>query len=316
LGAEVKDLLLVQYSDPHIGSHTRGGGFIWQATGHDRGALEAFSNALGKIRRMRADRRMLCHSGDASARGAPEQLDLYATLRDSGVKLHGSGAGLVQLPRFRAGFSQLVDIPGNHDLWNGKLLNPLLHKQVRDSHWPALSAWSQHVPLTHHELVVHGLCSTSGASMREQVCAVGSFDRADLDDLEARISAAKVRARLRQVHVIVTHHSPSVGNGRRHGLSATSARVLQALCLRHDVAAVLTGHAHTYDVVNVPGFPVEVRASTALQFNLWPQKQLRQFWLHRIRDEPERLTWTAAPWIYDNRRFVEIGPIRAVFVSN
>src|SRR5689334_16429133 len=108
-----KDLVLVHYSDPHIGSTTRGRGLIWMATGHDQRSLEAFSNALGKIRRRHADARVLIHSGDASAHGAPVQLDLYCTLRDAGLRFHGSSrtGGLVRLPPFRTGFGYLIDIP-------------------------------------------------------------------------------------------------------------------------------------------------------------------------------------------------------------
>lgn len=309
------NLLLVQYSDPHIGSRIQGGGFIWKTTGHDLNVLEAFSDALGKIRRMRADRRVLVHSGDASARGASEQLDLYLKLRETGEQVHGNGKPILKLPRFRAGFGQFVDIPGNHDFWNGKILNPILNRQARSSYWPPSSSWSQRVPLAAFELVIHGVCSTSGASARQQVCAVGDFDTPDLHDLERRIKAMTGGTRLRQVHVIVTHHSPSVGNGRMHGLAPGGIQLLEDLCVRHGVAVLLTGHDHSYDIVNFANRPVEVRSSTAVQLNRWPQTQIRQFWLHHICDDGTQMTWTAVPWLYETRKFVPTGSDRAVVVK-
>lgn len=116
--ASAEELLLVHYSDPHVGKTISGGGWVWQATGHEMGALEAFSNALGRIRRMPADHRILVHTGDASAHGHEEQLQLYQTMRDCGLRLHGHApAGMVTLPAFRAGFtmcstSRVITISG------------------------------------------------------------------------------------------------------------------------------------------------------------------------------------------------------------
>ena len=294
------ELLLVHYSDPHIGGTLKGKGFIPKATGHDQGALEAFSDALGRIRRRSATARGMVHSGDASARGAASQLDLYKTLRDSGAVL-----GLLRLPRFRAGFNHLIDIPGNHDLWNGILFN--LNGAARVVHWPPGPQWLQRIQLRHFEIVLHGICSTTGASSRQQAFAVGDFAPLDLADLEGQITATSRKPAMEQVHVIVTHHSPSVGNGLLHGLSSNAANALRSICQKHKVAVVLTGHDHTFAVTAATSFPaVEVRCSTTLQHNVRGQNQIRQFWTHSIQDDGTRLTWSATPWLYENRRFREL----------
>jgi 3',5'-cyclic AMP phosphodiesterase CpdA len=125
----------------------------------------------------------------------------------------------------------------------------------------------------------------------------------------------KSRATLQQVHVVITHHSPSVGNGRMHGLASRSTAVFEQLCRRHEIAVLLTGHDHTFAITRRENLPVEVRASTATQRNRWPQKQIRQFWLHRIQDQGTVLDWKATSWIYDLRRFVEVGPLNQVYTK-
>ncbi len=288
---------------------------MWQATGHEMGVLEAFSNALGRIRRMPADHRILVHTGDASAHGHEEQLQLYQTMRDCGLRLHGHDpVGMVMLPAFRAGFQHVLDIPGNHDLWNGIILNPIVHHDARATYWPTID--SIRVRMHTFEVVLHGLCSTSGARAWQQFFAVGRYSPQDLEALRARVAATgNLPAGMTQIHVLATHHSPSVGSGRAHGIGAGARQDLQALCVQYNISVLLTGHDHSYTVINDPSLPVEVRASTVMQQNVWPQRQVRQFWLHRIRVKDRTLTWSAKPWRYENRRFVEIDRERAIFKS-
>jgi 3',5'-cyclic AMP phosphodiesterase CpdA len=305
-GFEPSDVLIVHYSDAHIGRTLQGSGVIWQTTGHDVRALEAFSNSLDQIRRRPAAGRLMIHSGDASATGDIRELDLYMTLRENGTVLHG----VKNVLPFRTGFADLLDIPGNHDFWNGSLLpNPVINRSARTSYWPGAKPWTLYVAVGRFIVFFHGLCSTSGATRVQQVLAVGDYRQADLDDLAFRVNEADHIAKRhdsRAVHVLVTHHSPSAGSRRKSGLGMNARATLQALCAQYQIAAVLSGHSHEYGLVHQAGFPVEARAATTLQKNAWPQRQQRHFWLHRLREDGETLIWTATPWVFENRKFREL----------
>jgi hypothetical protein len=296
---------IVHISDLHIGSGIAGGGIVPRATKHDLRALEAFVTVRNDLARDAVNIPTgLVMSGDATAHGHPNDLSTYCTIRDIGFVVSGQQ----RLFPLTQGFSWTLDIPGNHDFWSGKILNPRLNPIVR-SHYFDESKWSQQLETEHWLVAFHGLCSTSGAGWAKQVMAVGDFLRPqDVTDLTNRFRTADAAAQSagkRLLNLIVTHHSPTFGSPSGHGMAQQALQDLDDFHRQHGAHGILTGHSHTQNIVLGAALRPEVRCSTTTQANLrYGAKQSREFVLHEFKDlASTALEWSATAWVFDQTQF-------------
>lgn len=299
---------LIHISDLHV-SGLAGGGWIPGATGHDPAALEAFCAAKTSIASSGRGQGLLVVSGDVSAHGEADQLALYRTLRNLGFARDAR----FTLKAFRDDVQAVLDIPGNHDFWDGTVMSPSLSARVREDHFPA--PWFAKLDLDRHVVALHGLCSTSGATGLEQVCAVGNYRRDDLDGLAASIADANRLAwstRREPFNIVVTHHSPSFGSPRFRGIAEDGLAALAKLCSDLDVRGILTGHAHSRTVGKRGSLPPEVRCGTTLQADAaMAPAQVKCFLHHEFLEVGDRLEWNVTPWVY-RRRPTTAGAFREV----
>ena len=266
--------MVIHMSDVHIHRTLPGGGAVWHTNGHDVRAVEAFSRARRRIVNLNAGKNVLVVSGDVSARGDNAELWMYQQFRDQGTSLPGR----IQAGPFRDGCHDALDIPGNHDFWDGTVIpNPTLNTRVRGTFFNGPR--SVEVRLGRGVRGLPGLCSTSGATPNEQFWAVGAFDGMDLADLRGRVARTDQSATslgLKCAHLLVTHHSPSSGKPFLKGLARHAALDLQNICLTLKIAGLLTGHSHKWGLQHQAALPAEARSGTTLQGDTWiPWKRNR-----------------------------------------
>jgi len=297
---------VVHISDLHIGGSIAGGGRVPRANGHDRRLLEGLLIALTNLRRARAIDALVI-TGDVTARGGPDEFALYHTIRNRGLESDSS----TSFAPLTHGVPGIVEVPGNHDYWNGVVLNPWINAAVRRRHF---QTDCEHLLLStdRYLICLHGACSTSGATRREQFCAVGAFADADRVATEAGIAADtawSANIGLEPFHLFVTHHSAASGSDVVNGFADRALTWLQGLLA--PVQGFLTGHTHT-PVVNPRGIvPVEVRCATTTQawqtlpWSHWPS---REFLVHEFADGLARLEWSITPWIWKGTGFQEQPP--------
>jgi hypothetical protein len=290
--------VLLHLSDVHVYDTLMGGGAVWHTNGHDIRAVEAFSRARRSIVNATAAKCFLIVSGDVSARGDRAELFLYQQFRDNGASLPGR---LMARP-FREGCHDLLDIPGNHDFWNGTPLpNPVLNRGVRNAFFGGPK--SLIIQLKQWVVGIHGLCSTSGATANEQFWAVGAFDPLDLAILNGQVTRVDMKAArlgLKPAHFLVTHHSPSSGKPRLKGFAPQAAVALEDACNRLGIKGILTGHSHKWGLVPRGALPPEARSGTTIQGDTWipwPKRQERAFLMHELVEVGERLRWCVTPWV-------------------
>jgi hypothetical protein len=299
----------VHISDIHVGAKASGGGWVPRATAHDLRVLEALANFLIEFHRKHGDSpRTLIVSGDLSSNGGPDELALYKTLMRRGFVLDE----FVELEPLVEGFGSVLEIPGNHDYWNGwKVPRPALNQLVRARYFPP-TPWTATLDVGRHVVAFHGVCSTSGANWRQQALAVGDFELADLNAVGAsvaRVNRAAQAAHTSPFHVLVLHHSPQESSTVLHGLTAQARTHLATICARHNLQGMLTGHRHTRIIHRAPrnqNLPVEVRSATTLQAPLPGLSQDRELFVHEFAEKGDgTLGWYATPWTFDGKMFVE-----------
>jgi hypothetical protein len=243
--------------------------------------------------------------------GTASQLALYRTIRDVGFKLDA----FVSFNALTTTLSRIVEIPGNHDYWNGVImnLNGRLNKSIRTDHFDLASSYAT-LSTARYLVGVYGLCSTSGATPSEQIRAVGSFDPEDLGLVKARIAATRERAANADkipFHLLAIHHSPSAGNPLCRGLSDRALRDLEQF---PDVAGLLTGHAHStrlpdprpviFNAGDGRHALLEVRCATTTKVALPLCPRPCEFLVHELRDGPsDSLEWFTTRWIFVGARF-------------
>jgi hypothetical protein len=217
----------VHISDLHIGDQIKGGGAIPKATAHDLAALRALGNFFIRFHSLhRKEPTALIVSGDVSANGGIGELALYRTLVERGFSLDRWDA----IERFCEHFDALLDVPGNHDFWNGLLLpNPNLNVAMRQHHFPG-TPWSISLPLQQRRVVFHGLCSSSGCTPGQQLLAFGAFTVRDLAVVGASVRAQSMPRLPSPFHLLVLHHSPAEQSPLSHRLVPNARGELEALC--------------------------------------------------------------------------------------
>jgi len=297
---------LIHITDLHLGA-----GLLPRAQGHDPRILERFFEF---VHRHPADDRpkWLIVTGDITARGSESDLQMYLTYRDVGYAPDATG---LRYDPLRAKFDTLIDLPGNHDYWNGILLNPKLNPRVQRQYFPDASTTTWETG--RHLIAVHRLCSTRGASGKEQFAAVGAFRQDDLQHTADAIDAVNVdaqQANLAPFHLIATHHSPAYGSPNSQGLSWKALLDLARLVRRGPVSGILSGHVHTRTIVHAgAGGPAcaEVRCASTMQIDTanwtarWNPPPPREFLVHEVDDDmPGPPTWSVTAWAWTGNTFV------------
>jgi len=304
----------VHISDLHLGGTIKGGGVVPKATAHDPKALEALSNFLWKFHdKHDGEPRALIVSGDVSANGGDAELALYHTLMNRGFMVNPQ----LSFEPLIDGFGAVLQIPGNHDFWNGSPLpNPKLNP-VRKDHF-ADTPWRAELLFGQRRVVFHGLCSSSGCTAFQQVLAFGAFAAADLNDATRSVRDASALNLGAPFHVLVLHHSPADRSMLSHSLTAKARTELQNLChasgnARHQIQGILSGHRHSWLIeprfqptASSLGLPAEVRCGTTLQAPspLMLTSRPRSFYVHEFTETPHgSVAWHATRYDFSGARF-------------
>jgi hypothetical protein len=304
----------VQISDLHIGRNFRGGGYVPRATAHSPKALNALSNFLSKFHGWyQNDKKVLIASGDLTSNGDPAEFTFYDSVMNRGVQ----STPLVMNEPVKKDFTQTLEIPGNHDYWNGWVLpNPTL-APIRSAHFGPLP-WSVQISLGNQLIAFHGLCSTSGCTAVQQVLARGAFTASDLTHVEAEVNrinrtAAATPDPYRVItprHILVLHHSPEDISMAAHSLTGTARQQLEQLYLRCKFAGMVSGHVHERCVwpTALSGglLPTEVRSGTTLQSYYVGWSGPRDLLVHEFAND-SGFEWHMTPWQLANggRSFIE-----------
>lgn len=306
---------VVHISDIHLGERIEGGHLLKNKVvpglgAHDPRALLALGNFLRDFKNdpdKAGQPRALVISGDVTAAGSVSELSFYKTLRKRGIDVDD----YLSIDALDDGY-RVLDMPGNHDFWQGIPANGELNKSLRDLHFTGPRALTLTVGRT--VLAFHTLCSTSDATHREQIMAVGAYSPKDLSQVKASIKKVHEQARGRGVHYIVTHHSLDAGTEFFHGVRESSRQDLATLCKELDtikVQGLLTGHTHRCLLAGEPPrkeahLPPEIRCASTLQ-NHAPRELLVHEFVETMDDRTghPRLGWTVHVWKFNGRtRFV------------
>ncbi len=290
---------LVHISDLHLKKNLPGLGAL--LSGHDQRVLITLSTFLRVFVATHPEgQKVLVMSGDATSTGDMTELALYRQVIDAGLSL-----GPIQMPPLCEGFDHVVELPGNHDYWDGSVIGPSLAPASVVAPYFPQHRRSAVLDFDHgQELALHSICSTAGASWSQQVGAVGEYRKSDVDALIAAMRAP-TKAK-RTYHIIVTHHSASHGSTWFQGMSHVAKRHLESVKaqFRH-LVGMLSGHAHWIKVTQQPNLPIEARSGTTLQqVPVPPKKRKNTFLVHELTNHGTSIKWSAIEYDFASGRFV------------
>ena len=222
-----------------------------------------------------------------------------------------------------------VDVPGNHDHWNGwdeqdRLAQStnypppafnldLFQNTFRQTAWDNLSSpWES--PQNSIRFELFGVDSNSGlAGQNANRLAKGMISDGEFASLEDALKTSNnmpQKENVKTVRTIICHHA-FWGLGLREARPLKSSHVSQltTLAARYRVATILTGHTHreAFQHLKVPATPFnetqqrncsvyEIRSPTTLQG--LSKAGLHGFWVHHLyRENPDAdVIW--APTLY------------------
>ncbi len=285
---------LLHISDLHLGESLAGGGLVPGLAAHGFRALEALMTSIPRVI-VRPGARVLVVSGDVSASGTGPQLAMYRTLLELGFVRDA----FVRFPPLRRVGERVVEVPGNHDYWNGWAMNPFFNKGLREE-WFDEGSRRAVVPTGRYLVGLYSLCSTCGTTGREQMFAVGAFEDAELQSVRAQMARIRDQAGsegLRSFDLLVTHHSPSHGYAFFRGMADRARAALEAL---EGLVGIMNGHAHSTRIGGVGGSSKrEARCGSTTR------GRACEFLVHELRDEEgkEEIQWFVTRWVFDGTRF-------------
>jgi 3',5'-cyclic AMP phosphodiesterase CpdA len=314
-------LLIVHFSDLHIGSELLGTGRSWPFTGlngHQLMLCEHLQTAFidGKRRAtVKVDFNLQPHerlhfvlSGDLTRVGSVNDFYLsYAWLLDKWTL-----PNLVNPPKevgLRIPSSDLYSVPGNHDQWEGETphlwnaFSPRAYNANLSPTWFRETPWHSEIHSPDGDFIfdLFGVDSNSGlAGETGSTFAEGALSDAELSKLESELIQSKsdeTADGIPRIRAVVCHHS-FYGRGWVAGLRSRSADALKRVMHEQNVAAILTGHMHSviYDRYESDAGQVvwELRAPAAAQRD--PQPALQGFWVHELACDDGTPRWNA--WQY------------------
>jgi 3',5'-cyclic AMP phosphodiesterase CpdA len=354
-------IVLVQLSDLHLTDHPFNRRFTERNPGyfgHDYELCKLLPRSLIRVRdRVGLPEDEPLHvlvSGDLTQCGGDAQFTTAKSLLEGSVAdprdpNRTFGLGLPKANR---------TISGNHDQWEGRLperwipgppgYSPSRYAKVFP--WPpptdqakAAGKRCTRTPLVFmsseqtFDLHLFGLDSSSGLTDADaNPFAAGSISDEELDAFER--AAAESREQQRRdgtyiVRAVMVHHGLSkfdlmkLVRDPRHPdplpLDEISARSLADRCRRKNVSAVLTGHLHTFDLLDhegTPGAPfIEARSAAAAAGPIYTDLLAikagvpRQgFWVHQIsRRDRETVLWNCIPYGWTDEGFLPISGVEA-----
>ncbi len=218
---------------------------------HSFEVARALSN---EVRRIAADREKrgipltIVHTGDLTRIGEPEELMVGTTFLHSA---HVTGAGA------RVGLdSNVIDIPGNHDIW--QRYTPSKMAVIADYYYRQPYPRKREVPFRGGKIVFHGLDSNRGSKSAHWQ-ANGEVDPEQLDAVCEQIRSNRSGG---TIHIVCIHH-PLAGdlNLRLNHRETIALRLAEA-----GASLVLAGHVHKHLVFTASNeIPRHLVAGTACQ---------------------------------------------------
>jgi 3',5'-cyclic AMP phosphodiesterase CpdA len=251
-------------------------------------------------------------SGDLTRTGRNDEFRVVRDFLETPPPL--CNLGRPQKPTLGIAPGRYLDVPGNHDHWNGwdesrlisqAIMNPppawnanLFPGTFRSTVWDNLNApWTSSG--NSFRLEIFGLDSNSGlANATANRTAMGSISDGEFATLEDSLKLSNDRAaedNLPRLRAILCHHAfttkPQNGTWKASPLAKDHSARLTDLAARYRVPAILTGHTHTeafrklevrverYGETSPRDCHVyEIRSPTALQGIA--NSQVQGFWVH------------------------------------
>lgn len=194
---------------------------------------------------------------------------------------------------------ELFSVPGNHDHWKGtRWFPPNAYDPVKVRRQFVPTVWTTELLSGAGRLRVElfGVDSNSGFSPGStNPDADGVLSRTELDVLQGLLDQSVRNAKRSgavAVRSIICHHTLEERRPELHArpLRPESRKQLLLLAAQFDVRTILTGHKHSFGVIDhlvpLPSSPIvrELRAATTLQTSRGKETDTpRGFWLHRVR---------------------------------
>lgn len=252
-------------------------------------------------------------SGDLTRTGRQDEFGVVRSFLEATPTLDNFGRP--QSPTLGIASDRYLDVPGNHDHWNGwdesslmsQAMNPppawnssLFPTTLRSTVWDNLNApWVSSG--TSFRLELFGLDSNSGlANETANRMAMGKISDAEFASLEDSLKLSNESATADSVprlRAIVCHHAftkkPQNGTWKARPLANDHSERLVNLAAKYRVPVILTGHTHTeaFRPLNVRAqlygetsfrdcHVYEIRSPTTLQG--LAQSHVQGFWVHQL----------------------------------
>jgi hypothetical protein len=318
----VDRIVLLHISDLHIGSELLGTrvatwGFWTGLNGHGSLYCDLLQTAIRTIRLhdfpLGAGERLhfVC-SGDLTRIGSTNDFHLaYGFLLERwGLPdLQQRRAVGLQIPT-----ADLHSVAGNHDHWNGYPggLRPPAYSASIYPRFLQVSPWVHPIwcPGQTMALELFGIDSNRGKGLAPtNLRAGGRLLPGDVNDLQQKLHDSQEQQkkdRKPRLRAIVCHHAlTSTGHLGAQPLDPQSVASLLQLAHQYDVAAILTGHTHTFEEQDYVDAQTghrtwELRSASTTQMD--PQPDLQGFWVHLLENHAGRPTWRAYRYQLDAYR--------------
>lgn len=300
--------------------------------GHDVNACWGLANWWGKFRRAHRDARIVV-TGDVTRTGGHLEFGSAHTYLRGQWRVPGRAGGLVGLD---AGASTLWSVPGNHDLWGGRILGLPKIAQARagvaGNHFWALPWISQVVLPEQSDLALQliGLdsqCDLSRLSL-VQAIARGAVSREHLEEASEAIKHHTALMRWPAIkgflRIVLIHHPPS-------SIARVGGRqMLLDWLAEQQVHMVLCGHTHLHSAPDPAATAIHPERARPLIFTAGtttqrgtdsrlPGREPNHFFVYRfqhsgssllVRLDVDDYWYTGARW-----RGPEGGPSRQYFLT-
>jgi hypothetical protein len=318
-------IVVVHISDLHINDNLHNNSFPYGSPagyyGHDTILVQALLNSFQDVRKLTG---LLSHeplrlvvSGDQTSAGIWQEFTNAHTVLGRVVPTAGMGflpaSALTGGPLFPP-FAPLIQVPGNHDQWDGHRLrmyrfNPFLTGNVFER-FPWRRIWTSGTL----EVDVWGLDSNAGTDPLPfgnwNILAIGSLDPNHLNDIRNALAGQPhPPADKALVRVLVVHHSPSYSGSTLH-LHQNSLTSLLQLVANCKFQVLLTGHIHSFDRDhNLPvpggGSVWELRSASTLQGPATRRNPKPGFLVHKIwADDQLAAHWHTWRYVYAFPKFI------------
>lgn len=274
--------------------------------GHDERVAQDLSGFMEKIRKINNFAKIII-SGDLTCMGRGLEFGcahryLHATWR------------IKKYPNIKIGLisngENTYTIPGNHDFWDGTILNSSLDRQILKAHfWQP--PWVYEIKNGNMAIHLVGLDSCSGlpSMSLNQVLANGSLSQEHLDEATRKLDSKKKLAPTQGINLIIRvvllHHQISK-------IDPKSYCFLEQWFMKNNINIILSGHSHRPSILSKTNCPIEFVCGTTLQAGIFkwvlPSKKPNHFYMHvlkRVDDYNSHIIWQTLEWYHDGAHWKE-----------